>query len=170
MSSEEHEVVSIYPFNEASREDLLNQARECTFNWSTKDGWPVGVIHAFVWRNGSGWITCGVHRHRVAAIKRDPRCSVVVSGVSAPNGPNGAITFKGRASFMTTRKPKNGFILPLRAGLTLAWKAILPQNKRHKPKHLKSALIRLCGSSSKSFQRNGSCSTATKWPKIRLGS
>lgn len=97
MSSEEHEVVSIYPFADTEREELLTKARECTFNWSTKDGWPVGVIHAFVWRDGRGWITCGAHRHRVSAIRRDPRCSVVVSGVSAPDGPNGAITFKGRA-------------------------------------------------------------------------
>ena len=116
MSSEEHEVVSIYPFNEASREDLLNQARECTFNWSTKDGWPVGVIHAFVWRNGSGWITCSVHRHRVAAIKRDPRCSVVVSGVSAPNGPNGAITFKGRAVIHDDEETKEWFYPALARG------------------------------------------------------
>ena len=83
MSSEEHEVVSIYPFSDEEKEALLSSARECTFNWSTKDGWPVGVIHAFVWRDGRGWITCGAHRHRVAAIRRDPRCSVVVSGVAA---------------------------------------------------------------------------------------
>ena len=38
-----------------------------------------------------------MHRHRVSAIRRNPRCSVVVSGLAAPDGPNGAITFKGRA-------------------------------------------------------------------------
>ena len=65
MSSEEHEVVSIYPFTDDEREELLTKATECTFNWSTKDGWPVGVIHAFVWKDGRGWITCGAHRHRV---------------------------------------------------------------------------------------------------------
>ena len=80
MSSEEHEVVSIYPFTDETREELLSKASECVFNWSTKDGWPVGVVHAFVWRDGRGWITCGAHRHRVSAIRRDPRCSVVVSG------------------------------------------------------------------------------------------
>ena len=97
MSTQDHEQVSIYPFSDAQREELLSKARECVFNWTTKDGWAVGVVHGFVWHKGSGWITCGVHRHRVSAIRRDPRCSVVVSGVSAPDGPNGAITFKGRA-------------------------------------------------------------------------
>ena len=70
MSSEEHEVVSIYPFTDESKEALLTSARECTFNWATKDGWPVGVIHAFVWRDGRGWITCGAHRHRFDAHAR----------------------------------------------------------------------------------------------------
>lgn len=116
MSSTEHEVVSIYPFTNDQREELLTKARECVFNWSTKDGWPVGVVHAFVWRNGSGWITCGAHRHRVSAIRRDPRCSVVVSGVSAPDGPNGAITFKGRAIIHDDQETKKWFYPALARG------------------------------------------------------
>jgi hypothetical protein len=116
MSSEEHEVVSIYPFSEEEKEALLSSARECTFNWSTKDGWPVGVIHAFVWRDGRGWITCGAHRHRVAAIRRDPRCSVVVSGMAAPGGPNGAITFKGRAVIHDDEETKAWFYPALARG------------------------------------------------------
>lgn len=116
MSSTEHEVVSIYPFTNDQREELLTKARECVFNWSTRDGWPVGVVHAFVWRNGSGWITCGAHRHRVSAIRRDPRCSVVVSGVSAPDGPNGAITFKGRAVIHDDEETKKWFYPALARG------------------------------------------------------
>jgi hypothetical protein len=116
MSSEEHEVVSIYPFTDETREELLSKAGECVFNWSTKDGWPVGVVHAFVWRDGRGWITCGVHRHRVSAIRRDPRCSVVVSGVAAPNGPNGAITFKGRAIVHEDEETKEWFYPALAYG------------------------------------------------------
>ena len=76
----------------------------------------MGVVHAFVWRNGSGWITCGVHRHRVSAIRRDPRCSVVVSGVSAPDGPNGAITFKGRAIIHDDEETKKWFYPALARG------------------------------------------------------
>ncbi len=116
MSSEEHEVVSIYPFTDDEREELLSKAGECVFNWSTKDGWPVGVVHAFVWKDGRGWITCGAHRHRVSAIKRDPRCSVVVSGVAAPNGPNGAITFKGRAIIHDDEETKSWFYPALAYG------------------------------------------------------
>jgi hypothetical protein len=116
MSTQDHEQVSIYPFSEAGREDLLSKARECVFNWTTKDGWAVGVVHAFVWHEGRAWITCGVHRHRVSALRRDPRCSVVVSGIAAPDGPNGAITIKGRAIIHDDEETKRWFYPALARG------------------------------------------------------
>ncbi len=116
MSSNDHEQVSIYPFSDEDREDLLSKARECVFNWTTKDGWAVGVVHAFVWHKGRAWITCGVHRHRVSALRRDPRCSVVVSGIAAPDGPNGAITIKGRAIIHDDEETKRWFYPALARG------------------------------------------------------
>ena len=116
MSTEDHEQVSIYPFSDDKREELLSKARECVFNWTTKDGWAVGVVHAFVWHEGRAWITCGVHRHRVAAIRRDPRCSVVISGMAAPDGPNGAITIKGRAIIHDDEETKRWFYPALARG------------------------------------------------------
>lgn len=116
MSSQDHEQVSIYPFSPEAREDLLSKARECVFNWTTKDGWAVGVVHAFVWNEGRAWITCGVHRHRVSALRRDPRCSVVVSGIAAPDGPNGAITIKGRAIIHEDEETKRWFYPALARG------------------------------------------------------
>ena len=74
------------------------------------------MIHAFVWRDGRGWITCGVHRHRVSAIRRDPRCSLVVSGIAAPDGPNGAITIKGRAIIHDDEETKKWFYPALARG------------------------------------------------------
>jgi hypothetical protein len=116
MSNKDHEQVSIYPFSDEKREELLTKARECVFNWTTRDGWAVGVIHAFVWRDGRGWITCGVHRHRVSAIRRDPRWSLVVSGIAAPDGPNGAITIKGRAIIHDDEETKKWFYPALARG------------------------------------------------------
>jgi ribosomal protein L24E len=100
----------------AHEPELLSKARECVFNWSTKDGWPVGVVHAFVWRDGRTWITCGRHRHRIAALRRDPRCSVVVSGIAAEGGPNGAITIKGRAIIHDDEATKRWFYPALARG------------------------------------------------------
>ena len=116
MSTQDHEQVSIYPYSEEQKDELLSKAGECVFNWTTRDGWAVGVVHAFVWHKGRVWITCGAHRHRVSAIRRAPRCSVVVSGVAAPDGPNGAATIKGRAIIHDDEETKAWFYPALARG------------------------------------------------------
>ena len=110
----EHEVVSIYPFTDEDRDTLLTHAGEAVLMWATKDGWPVGVTHAYVWHDGKVWLTFASHRHRAVAIKRDPRVSVNVSsasyGATAPEGaPTGAITVKGRAEFFDDDETKKWF-------------------------------------------------------------
>ena len=110
--TEDHETVSIYPFDKDQIDELMTNAGECTFNWGTQDGWPVGVIMSFLWKNGSVWVTAGAHRHRISAIRRDPRVSVVVSGAAAqhlPGSPAGAITIKGRAVIHEGREVKDWF-------------------------------------------------------------
>ena len=95
-----HENVSIYPFTDEEVDLLMKNAGECVLMWSTKDGWPVGVTHAFVWHEGKIWVTFTAQRHRASAIRRDNRVSINVSSCSYPvadsNLPEGAITFKGR--------------------------------------------------------------------------
>ena len=110
----DHEVVSIYPFTDEEVDQLMTNAGECVLMWSTKDGWPVGVIHAFVWHDGKIWITFASHRHRAAAIKRDNRVSVSVSaeayGANAsPELPLGGITFKGHGEFFDDAETKDWF-------------------------------------------------------------
>lgn len=110
----DHEIVSIYPFSEAEVDQLMQSAGECVLMWSTKDGWPVGVTHAFVWRDGKVWVTFAAHRHRAAAIRRDNRVSVNVSSTSYRPGasadlPRGAITFKGRAEIFDDETTKAWF-------------------------------------------------------------
>jgi hypothetical protein len=101
--TEDHEIVSIYPFTDDEVDQLMTHAGEAVLMWSTRDGWPVGVTHAFVWRDGKIWLTFAEHRHRAAAIRRDNRVSVNVSSASygrrAPELPHGAITFKGFGEF-----------------------------------------------------------------------
>ena len=109
---EDHETVSIYPLDDQQLESLLTHAPECTFNWGTRDGWPMGVIMSFLWKDGRFWITAGAHRHRISAVRRDPRVSVVVSGASAPAGsgaPGGAATAKGRCVIHEDRETKDWF-------------------------------------------------------------
>lgn len=61
------------------REELYEAQTECVVNWSTRDGWPVGVLHRFVWRNEKFWVTCTPQRKRVAALRARPQSSVVIS-------------------------------------------------------------------------------------------
>jgi general stress protein 26 len=116
----DHEVVSIYPFTDDEVEQLMNNAGEAVLMWATKDGWPVGVTHAFIWRDGKIWLTFANHRHRAAAIRRDNRVSVNVSSVSYPataDGglPSGAVTFKGTGEFLDDDEIKDWFYKALAA-------------------------------------------------------
>ena len=107
----DHEVVSIYPHSAEQLEALMTKAPECVLMWGTKDHWPVGVVHSYVWHEGKVWITFAAHRHRAVAIRRDPRVSVTVSGRSSddPDCPLGAVTIKGTAIFVEDPEIKDGF-------------------------------------------------------------
>ena len=110
----DHEVVSIYQFSPEEVDTLLDNSYECVLMWSTKDGWPVGVTHAFLWADGKIWLTFSAQRHRAAAIRRDNRVSVNISSKGYPDNasedlPSGAITFKGRGEFFEDDKTKDWF-------------------------------------------------------------
>jgi len=112
--TKEHEIVSIYPFTDEEIDQLMQNAAEAVLMWSTRDGWPVGVTHAFFWRDGKIWITFAAHRHRTVAIRRDKRVSVNVSSQSYPPSvprglPSGAVTFKGTAEFIDDQATKDWF-------------------------------------------------------------
>lgn len=106
-----HEIVSIYPFDEKQIDQLMTDANECVLMWATHDCWPVGVYHSFVWRGGRIWITFAAHRHRTAAIRRNPKVSVAVSGVASrtEGSPRGSATAKGTAIVHDDRETKDWF-------------------------------------------------------------
>jgi hypothetical protein len=110
----EHEIVSIYPFSDEEVDLLMGNAGEAVLMWATRDGWPVGVTHAFLWKDGRIWLTFAAHRHRTAAIRRDRRVSVNVSSQSYPRNaarglPSGAITFKGTGEFFDDQATRDWF-------------------------------------------------------------
>lgn len=110
----DHEVVSIYPFSAEEIDTMMATAIESVLMWSTKDGWPVGVTHAFIWRDGKIWLTFASHRHRTVAIRRDNRVSISVSSATYPAGtseqlPQGGITFKGTGEFLEDDETKAWF-------------------------------------------------------------
>jgi nitroimidazol reductase NimA-like FMN-containing flavoprotein (pyridoxamine 5'-phosphate oxidase superfamily) len=111
-TSHDHEIVSIYGMDKEQIHRLMNEARECVLMWSTRDGWPVGVVHSFLWKDDKVWLTFAAHRHRAAAIRRDNRVSVAVSAVTA-SSVMGAATLKGRAKFHDDDETKAWFYAAL---------------------------------------------------------
>ena len=92
---ENYERVSIYRLNADAQERLLSTARECVFNWCTRDEWPMGVIMSCIWRDDRMWLTSGAHRHRISAVRRNPKVSVVVTSTGTEIGPGKTATIKG---------------------------------------------------------------------------
>ena len=59
--------------------ELYAAQTECAVVWTNRNGWPVGVMHRFVWQDDRFWVTCAPQRKRVAALRARPQSSVIVS-------------------------------------------------------------------------------------------
>jgi len=105
----DYEDVTKFGLDEDLEEQLLRAHDECTFIWSNKEGWPVGVIMSYVWRNGSFWLTASGQRARISAVRRDPRVCVVVTSTGSPLPRNKAITWKGTCTVLDDRETKDWF-------------------------------------------------------------
>ena len=52
MATFSYDDVSSYTLDDADEVALLAAQDECTFIWSNREGWPVGVIMSYVWPRG----------------------------------------------------------------------------------------------------------------------
>lgn len=92
---ENYEDVTVFDLDTDVEEQLLLAHNECTFIWANREGWPVGVIMSYVWRDGRFWLTASSQRARISAVRRDPRVCIVVTSTGSPMPRNKAITWKG---------------------------------------------------------------------------
>ncbi len=113
----DYEDVTVYDLDADMEDKLLSAHNECTFIWSNKEGWPVGVIMSYVWRQGRFWLTASGQRARVSAVRRDPRVCIVVSSTGSPLPRDKAITWKGRATVHQDAETKAWFYPELAAAL-----------------------------------------------------
>ena len=60
-------------------EELVSANGECIFNWTTAEGFPVGVVVAYIWKDGRFWTTCAERRKRVPALKARPESGIVIN-------------------------------------------------------------------------------------------
>lgn len=59
--------------------ELVESGGECVFNWTTRDGFPVGVVVAYLFRDGKFFTTCAERRKRVPALRARPQSAVVIN-------------------------------------------------------------------------------------------
>jgi general stress protein 26 len=112
-----YELVSVYQLNPEDQEKLLTTQRECVFNWCTKDEWPMGVIMSYIWRKDRIWLTGGAHRHRMSAVRRNPKVSVVVTSTGTDMGPGKTVTIKGTCIVHEDAETKDWFYPEFAGGL-----------------------------------------------------
>jgi general stress protein 26 len=116
-ADENYEDVTVYDLDPNDEEQLLLAHNECTFIWSNKEGWPVGVIMSYVWHDGRFWLTASEQRARISAVRRDPRVCVVVTSTGSPIPRNKAITWKGTCTVHDDDETKAWFYPALAAAL-----------------------------------------------------
>jgi general stress protein 26 len=67
------------------------------------------VIMSYIFRDGKFWLTASGQRKRIAAVRRDPRVSVVVTSTGSPLPRNKAITYKGMCTVHDDQATKDWF-------------------------------------------------------------
>jgi general stress protein 26 len=118
----DYEEVSDLTLSKDDQERLLHTQKECVFTWRRSDGWPVGVVMSYVWREGKVWLTASKQRPRVAAVRRDDRVSVAISSAGT-RMPPATITIRGRCEILDDAQTKRWFYPVLAA-------ALIPKNEQ----------------------------------------
>jgi general stress protein 26 len=106
---ENYEDVTVYGLDDDVETELLLAHNECTFIWSNKEGWPVGVIMSYMWRKDRFWLTASGQRARISAVRRDPRVCIVVTSTGSPLPRNKTVTYKGTCTIHDDRETKDWF-------------------------------------------------------------
>ncbi len=110
MASEfNYEDVTVFGLDDGDELKMLELQNECTFIWSNKEGWPVGVIMSYVFVDGCFWMTLSSQRARVPAMRRDPRCAVCVTSKGTELGANQTVTYKGTCEILDDDETKAWF-------------------------------------------------------------
>ncbi|MDX1581428.1 MAG: pyridoxamine 5'-phosphate oxidase family protein [Alphaproteobacteria bacterium] len=102
--------VSGYTLEEDAERELIEAQNECTFMWSTREGWPVGVIMSYVYRDGCFWLSVSSLRVRVKAVERDPRVSISITSKGADTKAGRSLTYKGFCEVLSDRETIEWFL------------------------------------------------------------
>lgn len=75
----DYEDLTTMRLDDDALQQMLESGGECVFNWTTRDGYPVGVVVAFLFRDGKFWTTCAEKRKRVPALRARPQSAIVIN-------------------------------------------------------------------------------------------
>ncbi|MDX2378622.1 MAG: hypothetical protein QNM02_02545 [Acidimicrobiia bacterium] len=75
----DYEDLTAMQLGDEALDALVSAGGECIFNWTTKDGYPVGVVVAFIYKDGKFWTTCAERRKRVPALRSRPQSAIVIN-------------------------------------------------------------------------------------------
>jgi hypothetical protein len=75
----DYEDLTTMQLDDESLAAMLAAGGECIFNWTTREGHPVGVVVAFVYRDGKFFTTCAERRKRVPALRVRPQSGIVIN-------------------------------------------------------------------------------------------
>lgn len=120
MKIQSLESVSSFKLSDAAREELFAAQHQCTVNWTTRDGFPMGMPHTFVWSEGRFWVHTTTRRPRVRALSDRPKSCIVVSALGT-GLPAGMASAKTHATVHHGDRDLVRWILPRfwdRAGMT----------------------------------------------------
>ena len=113
---ENYEDVTVFGLDADDEAEMLDAQNECTFIWSNKEGWPVGVIMSYVFVDGKFWLTASSQRARIAAVRRDPRVCIVVTSTGSKMARNKTVTYKGTCTIRDDQETKDWFYPALAEG------------------------------------------------------
>ena len=116
MAAHNYEEVADLTLADEDKERLLATQNECVFMWRMKDGWPLGVVMSYVWRDGKIWLTASSQRPRIKSIERDNRVSVAISSLGTGIPPS-TVTIRGRCAILKDAETKRWFYPALAAAL-----------------------------------------------------
>ena len=113
--ADNYEDVTVFGLDDDVEREMLDAQNECTFIWSNKEGWPVGVIMSYVFRDGKFWLTASNQRARINAVRRDPRVCIVVTSTGSKMARNKTVTYKGNCIVHDDRETLEWFYPELSA-------------------------------------------------------
>ena len=92
------EDVSDFKFTDAEREQLFAGQPVFTVNWTTRQGFPMGMPHDYVWDDGKFWVHTTTKRKRVRALTDRPQSCIVIDSAHKPGVPVGMVSAKTMAT------------------------------------------------------------------------